>query len=565
MAQHVPIEPIHEAQPTTDTTTVVGQAATQQPEAPAKTSLKRSLVRYLFVIIPLLVAVLPHLSFQPLWDAAVYLGCIKRSVDLKLDVWTLNCANHPSVASLLAPAIAYHWSNGAVWAVHVANLVLAIIAAACFLSTLDKLFPETSGVERCLAAACMSATPVIAGSIIHTNSDYGTLIFAVILLCALVHRSRVLIALACAALPLTKDLGLPVCAIIVASYLITFVLRQEGSLLSKLKTCLYFWPVIAAALAFAWYASGRLSRDTQLFLPPTGNSATVLLAQALAISLTDPVLQAYLSAIFVINFSWILTVFIVVACIVAICRWCIGTPRGQDSARAELVFLMLILSVLLFTRFRTFVNARYFLPIYPMVVMASFHSMVRVLPWSRARSLVLACALTLILGSSFRTIDPLAKKIFGTFKFGKHDILKMTSVTGECCGLGRDQLVYNTEFTYFYYLANDVLADIRPHSGLPLIMAPLSRFYYIDWITKSDIPQRVALAGTNTILAPVSSAGQLDGIPTESLPSRIVWLDVPNVDGTLDYSILLRRYKVLQEKIYDRQGYQLRAAIMEKL
>jgi hypothetical protein len=200
-----------------------------------------------------------------------------------------------------------------------------------------------------------------------------------------------------------------------------------------------------------------------------------------------------------------------------------------------------------------------------MVVMASFHSMVRVLPWSRARSLVLACALTLILGSSFRTIDPLAKKIFGTFKFGKHDILKMTSVTGECCGLGRDQLVYNTEFTYFYYLANDVLADIRPHSGLPLIMAPLSRFYYIDWITKSDIPQRVALAGTNTILAPVSSAGQLDGIPTESLPSRIVWLDVPNVDGTLDYSILLRRYKVLQEKIYDRQGYQLRAAIMEKL
>jgi hypothetical protein len=451
------------------------------------------------------------------------------------------------------------------WSIHATNLVLGVVALSLLLKIFDMLFPEAPQGERCLAAACVSAMPIVAASVVHTNSDWGTFVVSIVLLFALLKRWRWVAGLASAVLPLTKDPGLPIWAIMVGSYLLASILRREGTVLSKLKGALYFWPALTAPFAFYWYMVERTSRNLNVLAPPSGASSQTLLSQALTISLLDPVWLSYLSAMFLINFSWILTGIIAVGVMVWAVKQAFGAAPGPKPMRRELIALLLMLMVLLFTRFKTFVNMRYFLPLFPVVMLATFHVLQGLVPWRRLRLLTLGVILVLFELSSFRTIDPISKRVYGSFKFGEHDLLQMTSITGECCGRGRDQLVYNLEFTYFDSLTDQLLADLRPSPAAPLVMAHFSIWHYIEWLTKGDQPKRSAVPGDDTINAPVLTADQVNARGPDDLPKKIIWVELPNIYGDLEFKSLLGRYKVVNEKTYDQRGYQLKAKILERL
>ena len=530
-----------------------------------RTTAKRSLIRYILVMLPLIISVVPHLDFTPLWDSAIYVGCVRDGIVNGLNLWALNCSHHPSVATFLPLAYAFKWSGGAMWSIHAMNLLLGMIAMCLMLKIFDLLYPETSRSERCLAAACIGAMPVLPASVIHTNSDYGTFIFAVVLMLSLLKRWRWLAGLASAILPLTKDPGLPVWGILVGSYLLTAVFRREGSVRHKLKAAFFFWPVSSALVSYGWYVFERHSRGLDVLAPPSTSSSWALISQALTISLFDPVWLSYLSSMFVINFLWIPSCIILIGAGLWGLKKVFGCPPESNPMRRELIVLLIILLLLLFTRFKTFVNVRYFLPIFPVIMLATFHALQSFVPWRRARIFALSLILVLFQLSAFRTFDPVSKGVYGSFKFGNHELLDMTSITKECCGRGRDQLVYNLEFTYFDSLTNQVLADLRPTAGLPLVIAHQSSWHYLQWITGSTSPQRAAVQSGTTIRAPVITAAHLTGKTQDSLPEKIIWLDLPNINGDLEFKSLLNQYKVVEEKVYSRQGYELYAKILVRL
>jgi hypothetical protein len=524
----------------------------------------RGLARYALAALPLLIVVLPHMSFSPLWDGAVYANCIIQSVADGLDLWTLNCSHHPSVASLLPAAVAMKISGGAMWSIHAANLILAICAVWAFLGILDELCPDIPQVERALGATALAAMPVMSASVLHTNTDHGAFVFSVLLLFGLITSRPWIVAISSVALPLTKEIGIGLWFIIVGSYALTAIICQRGSVVEKCKRLLLLWPAMLAPLAVVWYASGRFSRGLSLIKPPRDDATSVFMSEAFSFSPYDPVLQSYLASIFILNFSWVLTAAIVLGVSVYAVRWMFGERSKPWRLRRYLTALIFIAFLVLLTRFKTFSNVRYFLPIFPYLLIAAFLSLHSLVRWELMRLLCLGIIIALFQISAFRTVDPVSKRVYGSFMFGRNPMLDMTSITKECCGRGRDQLVYNIQFTYIDLLTNKVIADQKSSALLPIVIPNHAYFDFLRGVVGTNPPRRVAVTLPDAQPIPVFLEHQLANMPRADLPQQVIWLNLPNVDGADEFQRLQSFFYPVEEKVYDELGYELSATVMSR-
>jgi hypothetical protein len=135
---------------------------------------------------------------------------------------------------------------------------------------------------------------------------------------------------------------------------------------------------------------------------------------------------------------------------------------GSDPEVLLLLAWLSAATVYLLTRYVTYANARYLLPAYPLMLLLALSSLVRLRVAAQWRVAGLAALVGLLGISAVRTVDPVSRALWGTFRVGEHDLLRVTSLTGECCGDGRDQLTYNLQFTALDDLTRAALASIQP-------------------------------------------------------------------------------------------------------
>jgi hypothetical protein len=93
------------------------------------------------------------------------------------------------------------------------------------------------------------------------------------------------------------------------------------------------------------------------------------------------------------------------------------------------ITLLFIATIYALTRFVTFSNVRYLLPAMPLLLIASYAALVRLLPRVQPRRLALITYALLLVVSAERTVDPLSRRVWGTFPFGSHEMLRMASMT----------------------------------------------------------------------------------------------------------------------------------------
>ena len=158
------------------------------------------------------------------------------------------------------------------------------------------------------------------------------------------------------------------------------------------------------------------------------------------------------------------------------------------------LFLSIFFTYIIVTFFPTYTNVRYYLPVYfllitlfPYVVLDSIQT-----KWKRV--ILLSGIAVIFFISSFRTFDPLSKKIYGTLSFGRHNLLKVTSVTDECCGWGRDQLSYNLEFTEMHFILNNIFKDIKPTGKTVFAFHPLLSPNILTRINKNTYMRTIQLS-----------------------------------------------------------------------
>jgi len=262
------------------------------------------------------------------------------------------------------------------------------------------------------------------------------------------------------------------------------------------------------------------------------------------------ILLGYVVGAYVAQFAWALLVFPLAWLARSVGGWLRRPHRWQGpNPNPAYVFILgvFLTSMLAVWWFPTYANDRYLLPFMPLFAIVSYGAMASLIRTPRIRWAILASWFVLFLASNSATLDPVSKLIYGTFPFGDHEMLDKTSITGECCGYGRDQLVYNAQFTALHDLNNAIFATLRPTDDTVLLADPAADWYMVDRLDPQSYTRTLGAHGFRQV-----SLASVDEPPAAAATARTYFIAYPNFapDPTIG-----ERYDVLQTTRFERLGY----------
>ena len=318
------------------------------------------------------------------------------------------------------------------------------------------------------------------------------------------------------------------------------------------------WPLALPALLFLAYAAYRV----YVHAPAVAPGAAIPAAQAKVIWGSDsarllahmflrldphPFARSALALVFVVGFLWLPSALIGVDAIVGAVRTVTRRPPRPlpGSSEGLVAFVLAITAALVWvlTRYVTFSNARYYLPVYPLLLVAALCAAVRLRIPRRARDAVLAMVVVLLAISATRTIDPVSRRLWGTFPFGERQLLRITALTGECCGYGRDQLAYNLEFTALAAVQDGLYARLRPTDKTVFVVHDDANLFTVGPI--DALTGRRTLRRGGVVSPPVASAGLVLGSRLQITEGWTAWfLAFPNMDNDATLAALHERFDV---------------------
>jgi hypothetical protein len=236
-----------------------------------------------------------------------------------------------------------------------------------------------------------------------------------------------------------------------------------------------------------------------------------------------------------------------------------GRPRAWsivvDVVHQRLAFTSILFVAVLYllTRLRPYSNTRYLLPLFALFLLLFVQLLAVGIHRRGLRMAVTATVLLGLFGPSLEgTVDPISRRLLGTFDFGRHPMLRMTALTGECCGAGRDQLVYNLQFTRFHDLQNRAYQDIRPTADTVILAAWAANFGQLWPLSRDDYTRSVPSA--RTFSPRYASAEEFTGAVDVS---EVYFIAFPNVDNRPALEALGHAFARRHLTRYEWRGYAL--------
>jgi hypothetical protein len=463
-----------------------------------------------------------------MWDARYYAMCILEAASGRMTLESLRCAGHPSQAYLGLQALVQRLDLGSPLLLHAVDAALLALAALALARLLRRCFPAAAlAPERALVVAALLVDPAVLSGVLHVNVDTGVFAFLACAAAAVVEDRRWLAA-ACGLLAsFCKETGAVLYAALAAAWVLTTLLPDpvprplRNALLVApvaglaavvaLPSTLWGTPVavvvcLAAALGAARLVHGRPWCGAELrataaravpllplLAPPALYAAYLawrsLLPQegalwvgatggdvigALLVPQVGPIARTYLALLFVVNFHWLAAAPVAADLLVGARRLARGAPARAvpGAAHQPLLFLGVFcaLAVYLVTRFQTLVMARYMVPVYPYVFAVALAALLRLGVPAAPRRAALGALVALLAWSGPRTVDPVSRALFGTYRVGRHELLWINSFAGTCCGHGLNQAIYNLEFLRFEQLMQRALDRLHPARERMLVL-----------------------------------------------------------------------------------------------
>jgi hypothetical protein len=272
----------------------------------------------------------------------------------------------------------------------------------------------------------------------------------------------------------------------------------------------------------------------------------------------SPAFVNYLVILFVLGFAWITTAFLATDGAVGVVRKVLRLPpRPLPGAKRRIVRFLIVLGIATMyalTRFATWGNARYLLPVFGIAPLMLYASFVRLGIPPRVRRSVLAALAVLLAISIERSVDPVSRQLYGTFAVGDRDMLRMTGVTGECWGAGRDQLVYNLQHTVMGELTSDATEALVTDSTI-VFLPTLTRWFNVGPLDPTT--HRRVLRTDRVVTPVVAEPDTLRSLSTP--PANAVFIALPNGDPQAALRALSEAYEIGKPRRFRRGGYWLDA------
>jgi hypothetical protein len=328
---------------------------------------------------------------------------------------------------------------------------------------------------------------------------------------------------------------------LVAAYSVAMILPRPSSSRSPTLTMLRLAPLAIPLVLFAAYVMYRKSVPEQAALWNAG-SRKVVVFQFLFPRI-DQYFVNYLAMMFVLSFAWITAAVLVAHAVVAVVRTVRrAAARPLPGAKRRVVRFLIVLGIAAMyalSRFSSWGNARYLLPVFAITPLMLYTALLRFgIPRSLRRG-ALGLLAGLLLISAVRSIDPLSRAVYGTFAVGDRDMLRMTGVSHECCGAGRDQLVYNLQFTLLGELTSDATQALLNDSSV-VFLPSLTRWETVGPVDAST--RRRTLRRDHVITPPVFTPDTLRFLA--SPPANAMFIALPNGDPRAGLRALSEWYEI---------------------
>jgi len=405
---------------------------------------------WLFALLAAVFAGIPGLyfSYVPIWDGWQFSRCYITAA-LTGSLW---CFNHSAFIHTFLFGFTQKPDPGNFYYLYAANIILGVFGLICLRALLKRLYKYSlSPVNITLLPFVFGLAPVFLVHTVQPSLDYTLPIYLIMVLFFLYSRRFFFAALAGTVMVFTKESGFMLYGVSAFLYIPLILIKGSLSWCSK-RRLLYVIAVLSIPIVlFAIYM--LLTPKTQI-----GGSWLEGVMKMLKFYLVDPVIVAQLVSLLLLNFNWILTGIIATGLVALGVNYLRGRRNEGGLGFYDRIYfyLLFILFVYFLTRIPMWNNPRYMLPVFPVLVILFADAVSIVFKRQAVVTGILSVVLALLCISSFRTIDPVSKKIMGTFEFGSHKMLRMASFESASGYHGRDQLVYNFEFTEIHYLTEKV-------------------------------------------------------------------------------------------------------------
>jgi hypothetical protein len=507
-------------------------------------------------------AVLSQWHYTPMWDSWIYANCVTEAAAHPSQFWRYGCVQHLSHGYVFLLAAVQRLGLSGQPGVLCVNTLLGIGAILALYSSARSVLPGPRyRVDCALLTSGWAAFPVFLASAVFVNIDYGVLVFGLMTLACLLRGRLYSAALAGLGLVLSKETGSLVYLAMVAPYLVVMVGRGPGAPAAKAIRLVRSWPLALPALAVVAYF--RWLRGASLSLwghQPLG----AVVDQLTTLRLFTRDTAAAAAGIFVLSFFWIPSAVLAAGAVRRAAAFCVGQPRsavaGEDPRRLRVVLWTAGLATFLLTRPQTSVSVRYFAVLYPLLLLAFLPALIRFRWGPLPRRFVLGCLAGLFAVSSFRSVDPVSRRVYGVFSFGRHPMFSMTSINRECCGHGIDQLVYNLEFTRIAEVLDAAVVGLAPTPERPIVVPDGT-----DWYLMLDMEPRTfrrTMAGAGAIRVPELELSSL--VAHSTRPRELSFLALPTVDSRPALQWLAASYWITDVVTFGSDGYVVEAYRMRR-
>ena len=507
-----------------------------------------------------------RMSYVPMWDGFVYAEAINDALGRMPSVEALRLAGHASHAYAAVAVAMQALSPGSAWPLVALHVGLLVAACVGFHRLLRLAFPgDGLTLERAALTAVFALQPSLLAAVVQPGLDLPVvpgLIWSTVLM---LERRWVLAIIVALLTAFTKEIAILLYAVLLATYALWTFVRATGSLRARLIDVMRLAPLAIPGVVFGLYLVWRM------VAAPDGeavvwNAGTAMIQQSLVRQLlvprVDRYLASFLAMMLILNFTWIVAGFTAVGA-VAYGRRVLHSGTWRDRLRTvtgDLITVPGFLAVLAvgtvyaLTRFATYANSRYVLPSAALLYVLFFASLLATVRRSTIRLAILFVLGVVTLVSNVATIDPVSRALYGTFAVGDRRMLRMTSITRECCGAGRDQLVYSLEFTKLEALLSDVLEGIAANDSTTVIVPDSTNWFVATRVDRTTHRRTVRVAGSaSPRVLEDDDIVRGDSVP----PSAAYFVALPNASSQRALGGLSSRYVVGPERRYTRGGYAL--------
>ncbi len=435
------------------------------------------------VIALVFIAILqPELHYVPIWDGRVYANCAMEAASngfAGLSMESLRCAAHPSQGYIIFLAASQLVRFGDIAALHITNILLGLVALASIRVVLARLIPDSARVRQLdLVTLLCAVHPVMLSTLLQVNVDFGVYVFFFATLAAYMSGEFWLATFTGLLLCFSKETGV-LAYVLIVGLDVVFRMIPAGTPAERAKRALPLWmtpiPVVLFGVHVLWWNSTHAQSAVWKHTWQKGT-----LDGFRFFDLSDPVFVSYAAGIFIVGFMWVVSAVIGADLLLGGVRMVRRLPQrvvpGADSSRLAYFTTLAVVLTYLLTSFRTWSNLRYFSLLYPMLIILAFASMLRLGMGWRARTAALLGIGALFVLSIYRSDDPVSRAVYGTFSIGQREMYRMSSITKEYAGPGRDEIVYNLEFTGYHHVQNALFHALQPTDSTAFATSRIARY-----------------------------------------------------------------------------------------